>query len=77
MNEVSDKKGIKKPNANVYYEYGIMTSFNKNIIPIQKESHQLAFNIRGLDILKYNNSNFSTLIENAINKIITSTKKIL
>ena len=67
LNEViNDKKGVIEPNPNVYYEYGIMTALNKHIIPIQEEKHKLAFNIQSLDILKYNKSNFSKLIEEAI-----------
>ena len=67
LNDVIDKDDkITKPNANVYYEYGLMTAFKKRIIPIQLKDQKLAFNIQSLDTLKYDRSNFSKLIEEAI-----------
>lgn len=62
-------KSIAVPNPNVYYEYGMMTTLNKKIIPLQKENQKLAFNIQSLDTIKYNESNFSSEIENAIKSI--------
>jgi hypothetical protein len=36
LNDVIDvEDNVRKPNANVYYEYGLMTAFRKKIIPIQ------------------------------------------
>jgi hypothetical protein len=36
LNDVTDAAdNVKKPNANVYYEYGLMTAFSKKIIPVQ------------------------------------------
>ena len=33
LNDVADKAdSIRKPNANVYYEYGLMTAFGKKIV---------------------------------------------
>ena len=67
LNDVKDSKdGINKPNANVYYEYGLMTAFRKKIIPIQLDGHHLAFNIQSLDTLKYNPKDFPAQIEDAI-----------
>ena len=67
LNDVKDKiDNVRKPNANVYYEYGLMTAFGKKIIPIQLDGHKLAFNIQSLDTVKYDNSNFSKQIEEAI-----------
>lgn len=64
------KEVAEKPNANVYYEYGLMTAFNKKIIPIRPEGQSLAFNIRNLDTLGYTEENLSTKIEDEIKKII-------
>ncbi len=67
LNDVVDAKDkVRKPNANVYYEYGLMTAFRKKIVPVQFVEHNLAFNIQSLDTLKYNTKNFSRLIEEAI-----------
>jgi hypothetical protein len=41
------------PNPNVYYEYGLMNAWGKEIIPVQREGEQLAFNVRSLDTIKY------------------------
>lgn len=67
LNDVKDPKdSIRKPNANVYYEYGLMTAFRKKMIPIQFDGQRLAFNIQSLDTLKYNRKDFATQIEDAI-----------
>lgn len=72
LNDVKDENGIRKPNANVYYEYGLMTAFKKKIIPIQLEGEKLAFNIQSLDTLKYNRKDFSKQIEEAIKLMLLS-----
>ena len=64
------KEIAEKPNANVYYEYGLMTAFKKKIIPIRPEGQSLAFNIRNLDTLGYTEENLSTKIEDEIKKMI-------
>lgn len=67
LNDVIDPKdSLRKPNANVYYEYGLMTAFCKKIIPIQLAGQNLAFNIQSLDTLKYQPKDFSQRIEEAI-----------
>lgn len=67
LNDVIDiKDNVRKPNANVYYEYGLMTAFRKRIIPVQLLGHNLAFNIQSLDTLKYTSKDFSRQIEEAI-----------
>lgn len=67
LNDVTDPEdNIRKPNANVYYEYGLMTSFRKHIIPIQLKNQKLAFNIQSLDTVKYSPKDFSAQIQDAI-----------
>lgn len=67
LNDVIDTKdNVRKPNANVYYEYGLMTAFRKKILPIQLIEHSLAFNIQSLDTLKYSTKDFSRQIEDGI-----------
>lgn len=71
LNDVIDTTdNVRKPNANVYYEYGLMTAFDKKIIPIQLEGQSLAFNIQSLDTLKYTNKDFSRQIEEAIKIVL-------
>lgn len=66
---------IRIPNPNVYYEYGLMTSLRKHIIPLQKEDLNLAFNIQSHDTIKYNSRNIGTEIEIAIRNAIKLTEK--
>ena len=73
LNEDSEGS-IKMPNANVNMEYGMMLGFNKYIIPFQRESDKLPFNVAGLDTIKYNQSNFKDKAEKAILQAIIQTK---
>jgi hypothetical protein len=67
LNDVMDMQdNVRIPNANVYYEYGLMTAFRKKIIPVQLIDQTLAFNIQSLDTLKYNRKDFASQIEEAI-----------
>lgn len=76
LNDVVDKAdSIRKPNANVYYEYGLMTAFGKEIIPIQLEDQSLAFNIQSLDTLKYTKKDFGRQIEEAIKITLLSLEE--
>lgn len=59
------------PNPNVYFEYGMMLSQNKYIIPFQNEKYNLPFNVYNLDTIKYNNSNFE---KRAIEQIAKAVK---
>jgi len=68
-----DGKNI--PNPNVYYEYGLMTSLDKHIIPLQKEDLQLAFNIQSYDTIKYNPKNIGVEVDRAIKDAIKITEK--
>lgn len=61
-----DEKEAEYPNPNVHFEYGMMISQNKHIIPLQDEKHKLAFNISPLDTIKYNDSNFKQKVSEAI-----------
>ena len=66
---------MRKPNANVYYEYGLMTAFKKKIIPIQLKNQELAFNIQSLDTLKYTKKDFAEQIEEGIKLLLLSLKE--
>lgn len=68
-------KVIAVPNPNVYYEYGMMTSLDKLIIPLQKSNQNLAFNIQSLDTIKYTEKNFATEVESAIKNIFVEEDK--
>jgi len=66
---------IEVPNANVNMEYGLMLGFNKYVIPYQKESQKLPFNIAGLDTIKYDNKNFEDKSVKAIEQAIELTNQ--
>jgi hypothetical protein len=68
------KDGTNVPNPNVYYEYGLMTSLRKHIIPLQKEDLELAFNIQSYDTIKYNARNIGTEIDRAIRDAVKLTE---
>lgn len=61
------------PNPNVYYEYGLMTSLRKHIIPLQKDGQKLAFNIQSYDTIKYTPKNLAAELERAIRDAIRIT----
>lgn len=69
---MDDAKNI--PNPNVYYEYGLMTSLRKHIIPLQKENLELAFNIQSYDTIKYSAKNIATELDRAIKDAIRITE---
>ncbi len=58
------------PNPNVHFEYGMMISQNKFIIPLQNEKFDLSFNIFPLDTIKYNESNFKQKVTDSIDNAI-------
>lgn len=68
-------KDVNIPNPNVYYEYGLMTSLKKHIIPLQKEGLDLAFNIQSYDTIKYNSKNITSELDRAIKDAIRITEK--
>jgi len=65
--------GRNVPNPNVYYEYGLMTSLRKHVIPLQKAHQDLAFNIQSHDTIKYAPGNLATELERAIRDAIRLT----
>jgi hypothetical protein len=65
---------IKIPNPNVHLEYGMMLSFHKHVIPMQRESEQLAFNIYPIDTVKYSPQDFTKKAEGAIEDAIIRFK---
>ncbi len=69
---MGDDKNI--PNPNVYYEYGLMTSLRKHIIPLQKENLELAFNIQSYDTIKYSAKNVGVELDRAIKDAIRITE---
>lgn len=62
------------PNPNVYYEYGLMTSLRKHIIPLQKEKLALAFNIQSYDTIKYTSKNLAAELDRAIKDALRITE---
>jgi len=64
------RDGVNIPNPNVYYEYGLMTSLGKHIIPLQKDGLKLAFNIQSYDTVKYTPRNIGTELDRAIKDAI-------
>lgn len=72
-NDIQDGKEI--PNANINMEYGLMLGFNKYVIPFQRDSQALPFNVAGLDTIKYNNRNFEQKAKEAIKQAIESSRQ--
>ncbi len=70
-NETDGEREI--PNANVNIEYGLMLGFNKYILPFQRESQKLPFNIAGLDTIKYTTQNFEVRAAQAIDQAVVAT----
>ena len=66
LSDVTNGKDVATPNPNIYYEYGLMTAWNKCIIPIQRADQKLAFNIKSLDTIKYTPSDFKQKISKAV-----------
>jgi hypothetical protein len=56
-------------------EYGLMLGFNKYVIPFQRASQRLPFNVAGLDTVKYTNSEFERLATQAIEQAIRETQQ--
>ncbi len=74
VNNEQHKSG-EIPNANVHMEYGLMLGFNKYVIPFQKESQSLPFNVAGLDTVKYTNQDFERKAKEAIDQAIAQTQQ--
>lgn len=64
---------VRIPNPNVHLEYGLMMAFKKFILPLQRETDGLAFNIHPLDTIKYTKGNFRDKVEKAIDTAILAT----
>lgn len=64
------------PNPNVYYEYGLMTSLGKHLIPLQKSAQELAFNIQTHDTIKYTPGNLPGELDRAFKDAIKITKEV-
>jgi hypothetical protein len=70
-----ESEGQEIPNANVNMEYGLMLGFNKYVIPFQRTSQRLPFNVAGLDTVKYNNADFERVAATAIDQAIRETQQ--
>ncbi len=78
LNDLKNGKKTAIPNPNVYYEYGMMTSMSKEIIPLLKRGQKPVFNIQSFDIIQYTPTDLSDEVEKAIKKTIAiiSDKRI-
>lgn len=72
-NDIEEGKEI--PNANINMEYGLMLGFNKYVIPFQKNSQKLPFNVAGLDTIKYTSSNLEEEATKIIKQAIVKTQQ--
>jgi len=68
--------GKEIPNANVNMEYGLMLGFNKLVIPFQKATQKLPFNVAGLDTIKYVSQDFERKATDAIERAIQLTTQV-
>jgi hypothetical protein len=67
--------GREVPSANVNMEYGLMLGFNKYVIPFQRASQKLPFNVAGLDTIKYGDRDFERLAAQAIEQAVATTQQ--
>ncbi|MCX5643809.1 MAG: hypothetical protein NTZ17_03855 [Phycisphaerae bacterium] len=72
-NEQSEAGEI--PNANVNMEYGLMLGFNKYVLPFQRATQKLPFNVAGLDTIKYSDADFERLCATAVDQAIRETQQ--
>jgi hypothetical protein len=63
-------------NENVFYEYGMMSSLRKPIIPLQREGKRLPFNVQSLDVVKYDDDDFHEKVLRAIEMKIEETERV-
>ena len=70
-----ESEGREIPNANINMEYGFMLGFSKYVIPFQRASQKLPFNVAGLDTIKYTNTDFDRLVGNAVDQAIRETQQ--
>jgi hypothetical protein len=70
-----ESEGGEIPNANVNMEYGLMLGFNKYVIPFQRASQRLPFNVAGLDTIKYSDGDFEVRAASAIDQAIRETQQ--
>jgi len=70
-----ESEGREIPNANVNMEYGLMLGFNKYVIPLQRASQSLPFNVAGLDTIKYSDADFERLAAKAVDQAIRETQQ--
>lgn len=68
-------EGREVPNANVNMEYGLMLGFNKYVLPFQRSSQKLPFNVAGLDTIKYDDKDFEKLAARAVDQAIKETSQ--
>ena len=52
-----------------------MLGFNKYVIPFQRESQTLPFNVAGLDTVKYTDIDFESLAVHALDQAIKETSQ--
>ena len=69
------RRHLVPPNANVNIEYGLMLGFNKYVIPFQRATQKLPFNVAGLDTIKYSNADFERLAAGAVDQAIAETQQ--
>jgi len=69
-----DHPDVSIPNPNVHFEYGMMLSFHKHVIPMQHKDEELPFNIFPIDTVKYGPKSFKKKAEGAIDDAILRFK---
>ncbi len=70
-----ESEGREVPNANVNMEYGLILGFNKYVIPFQRASQKLPFNVAGLDTIKYTDRDFERLAVEGVEQAIRETQQ--
>ena len=52
-----------------------MLEFNKYVVPFQRASQKLPFNVAGLDTIKYTNNDFERQAKDAIEQAVSETQQ--
>jgi len=66
------KKNMLIPNPNVHFEYGLICSLHKYVIPMKRQPEELSFNVSPLDTIVYSKSDFRSKLATAVSDAVKS-----
>lgn len=68
---------VRIPNPNVFLEYGMMLGFGKRIVPMQRATETLPFDVHALDTVKYATDNLEEKAKLAIRSVTSTLYPVL